>query len=197
MPMQSIALNKLEEALESGISILDCRPTNDFAFSHVPNSINASINGSYEYMATCLFDKKNPLIVIAELGRESEAILRLDMDGFTDLSFFDFEKWKASDNPTSSIVRCPAKDATDHLDRMKDVNNAEDWEVLHIKGVSSTPLLDIVDNPGIISEGDVLYCAHGHKSMAASSFMVAKGVNVSDITGGLSAMLVDAPDLEI
>ena len=195
--MRSISVDKLEEALESGISVLDCRPTNDFASSHVPNSINASINGSYEYMATCLFGKKKPFIVIAESGRESEAILRLDIDGFTDLSFFDFEKWKASDNPTSSIVRFSAKDATDHLDRMKDVSNAEDWEVVNVKGASSEPLLDIVANPGIISDGDVLYCAHGHKSMAAASFMASKGVNVSDIMGGLSAMLVDAPDLEI
>lgn len=195
--MQSISIDKVEEAQKSGTSVLDCRPTNDFAFSHVPNSISASINGSYEYMATCLFDKKKPLIVIAESGRESEAILRLDIDGFTNLSFFDFEKWKASDNPISSIVRFSAKDATDHLDRMKDVSNAEDWEVLHVKGVSSVPLLHIVDEPDIISDGDVLYCAHGHKSMAAASFIATKGVNVSDIMGGLSTMLVDAPDLEI
>jgi len=195
--MQSISVDKLEEALESGISVLDCRPTSDFAFLHVPNSISASINGSYEYMAACLFDKKKLLIVIAESGRKSEAILRLDIDGFTNLEFFDFKKWKASGNPTSSIVRFPAKDTTNHLDRMKDVSNAEDWEVLHVKGVSSAPLLDIVDNPGIITEDDVLYCAHGHKSMAAASFMATKGVNVSDIMGGLSAMLVDAPDLEI
>ena len=195
--MQSISVGELKAALKSGTSILDCRPTNDFASSHVPNSINASINGFYEYMATCLFGKKKPLIVIAESGRESEAILRLDIDGFTNLSFFGFEKWKASDNPTSSIVRFSAKDATDHLDKMKDVSNAEDWEILHVKGVSSVPLLDIVIDPGIISEGDVLYCAHGHKSMAAASFMATKGVNVSDIMGGLSAMLVDAPDLKI
>jgi len=195
--MQSISVDKVEGAQKSGTSVLDCRPTNDFAFSHVPNSISASINGSYEYMAACFFDKKKPLIVIAESGRESEAILRLDIDGFTVLSFFDFEKWKASDNRTSSIVRFSAKDATDHLDKMKDVSNAEDWEVLHVKGASSEPLLDIVTNPGIISDGDVLYCAHGHKSMAAASFMASKGVNVSDIMGGLSAMLVDAPDLEI
>ena len=195
--MQSISVGELKASLKSGISILDCRPTNDFAFSHVPNSISASINGSYEYMATCLFDKKKPLIVIAESGRESEAILRLDIDGFTNLSFFDFEKWKASDNRTSGIVRFSAKDATDHLKKMKDVSNAEDWEVLHVKGVSSAPLLDIVTDSGIISEGDVLYCAYGHKSMAAASFMATKGVNVSDIMGGLSAMLVDAPDLKI
>ncbi|SVA88497.1 uncharacterized protein METZ01_LOCUS141351, partial [marine metagenome] len=96
--MQSISIDKVEEAQKSGTSVLDCRPTNNFASSHVPNSISASINGSYEYMATCLFDKKKPLIVIAESGRESEAILRLDIDGFTNLSFFDFEKWKSSGN---------------------------------------------------------------------------------------------------
>ena len=91
--MQSISVHKLEEALESGTSILDCRPTSDFASSHVPNSISTSINGFYEYMATCLFDKKKPLIVIAEPSRKSEAILRLDIDGFTNLSFFDFEPY--------------------------------------------------------------------------------------------------------
>ena len=194
--MQSISVGELKAALKSGTSILDCRPTNDFALSHVPNSISASINGSYEYMATCLFDKKKPLIVIAESGRGSEAILRLDIDGFTDICFFDFEKWKSSGH-TSSIARFSAKDARAYLKKMKDVSNAEDWEILHVKGVSSAPLLDIVTDPGIISEGDVLYCAYGHKSMAAASFMATKGVNVSDIMGGLSAMLVDAPDLEI
>ena len=195
--MQSISLEELDQAIDSRASIIDCRPTNDFAASHIPNSISSSINGSYEYMVQCLFDKDHKIIIIAESGRESEAIVRLDIDGFTNLSFFDFEKWKASDNPTSNIVRFSAKDATDHLDKMKDVSNAEDWEVLHVKGVSSVPLLDIVIDPGIISEGDVLYCAHGHKSMAAASFMATKGVNVSDIMGGLSAMLVDAPDLKI
>jgi hypothetical protein len=33
--------------------------------------------------------------------------------------------------------------------------------------------------------------------MSAASFLKIKGVNVTDIIGGLSAMLVEAPDLEI
>ena len=33
--------------------------------------------------------------------------------------------------------------------------------------------------------------------MAAVSFLKSKGVNTTDIIGGLSAMLVDAPELEI
>jgi hypothetical protein len=33
--------------------------------------------------------------------------------------------------------------------------------------------------------------------MAAASFLKSKGISVKDIIGGLSAMLVDAPELEI
>ena len=59
------------------------------------------------------------------------------------------------------------------------------------------PLIDLVKEPSSILDEDVLYCGNGHKSMAAASFMAIRGINVTDIMGGLSAMLVDAPDLEI
>ena len=41
--MRSLALNQLEQALNSGSFLVDCRPTNDFAVSHIPGSISASI----------------------------------------------------------------------------------------------------------------------------------------------------------
>ena len=195
--MQSISLEELDQALDSGASIIDCRPTNDFAASHIPNSISSSINGSYEYMAQCLFDKDHKIIIIAESGRESEAILRLEVEEYNNLSFFNFEDWISSGRETSDFVRISAKDAVKYHDKMKDVSNSEDWDVLHVKDVDNMPLIDLVKDPSSILDGDVLYCGNGHKSMAAASFMAVRGINVTDIIGGLSAMLVDAPDLEI
>jgi len=195
--MQSISLEELDQALNSGASVIDCRPTNDFAASHIPNSISSSINGSYEYMVQCLFDKNHNIIVIAENGRESEAILRLEVEGYTNLTFFNFEVWISSGRKTSGFVRIAAKDAVKHHNKMKDVSNSEDWEVLHVKEVDNVPLIDLVRDNSSILEGDVLYCGNGHKSMAAASFMAISGINVTDIIGGLSAMLVDASDLEI
>ena len=81
--------------------------------------------------------------------------------------------------------------------KIVDVSNSEDWEVLHVKGVSNVPLVDIVKNPSKISADSVLYCGNGHKSMAAVSYLLTKNIITTDITGGLSAMLVDSPDLEI
>ena len=195
--MQSLTLNELDQALKSGSFIIDCRPTADFASSHVPDSISSSINGSYEYMVGCIFDKKKNIVVISEAGREGEAILRLENEGYTNLSFFNFNLWNSNGRDTSKISRVSAEDSPRYYDKLKDVSNVEDWEVLHVKGVSNVPLVDVINDFSLISEGDVLYCGNGHKSMAAASFLKIKGVNVTDIIGGLSAMLVEAPDLEI
>ena len=195
--MQSISLEELDQSLDSGASIIDCRPTNDFAASHIPNSISSSINGSYEYMVQCIFAKDHNIIIIAENGRESEAILRLEVEGYSNLSFFNFEDWILSGREISDFVRISAKDAVKYHDKMKDVSNSEDWEVLHVKDVDNVPLIDLVKEHSSILDEDVLYCGNGHKSMAAASFMAIRGINVTDIMGGLSAMLVDAPDLEI
>ena len=122
------------------------------------------LNGSYEYMASSIFNKGKHIVVICEEGREGESLLRLESEGFKHISTFNFNLWK--DNETLSIGRCKAKDAHTYLDVMKDVSNAEDWGVLHVKGAKSIPLINLIDDFSSISDGDVLYCGNGHKSMA-------------------------------
>ena len=92
--MTSITLTEFESFQKTGVFLLDCRPTNDFASSFIPNSINASLNGSYEYMASCIFDKEKHLVVICEEGKEGESVLRLESEGFKDVSTFNFKIWK-------------------------------------------------------------------------------------------------------
>ena len=105
--------------------------------------------------------------------------------------------WFDADMKCSQISRVNASDASKHIEKIVDVSNSEDWEVLHVKGISNIPLIDLVESPEKINTGSVLYCGNGHKSMAAASFLLTKNIITSDITGGLSAMLTDSPDLEI
>ena len=195
--MTSLSIEQFKVFQDSKSQLLDSRPTSIFSSSFISNTINASLNGSFEYMASCVFQKTKPLVIICEEGKEAESVLRLESEGFKDISTFNFEIWKKGGGKTSAIVRYLASEAQKHVVSMKDVSNTEDWEVLHVKGTSSVPLIDLINDFGLISEGDVLYCGNGHKSMAAASFLKIKGVNVTDIIGGLSAMLVEAPDLEI
>ena len=192
--MNGLSLEEFKVFHRKGVQLIDSRPTGNFAASFIPNSINASLNGSYEYMASCIFDKEKHLIVICDTGREGESTLRLESEGFKDISSFKFSLWEG---PTSSIERVDATEAINFMDVMKDVSNAEDWEVLHVKGVGNHPLVDLVDDYRFVKDNDVLYCGNGHKSMAAASLLMKNGIVAKDIIGGLSAMLVDAPELEI
>ena len=72
--MASLSLEKFKVLQSEGSQLIDSRPTNDFASSFIPNSVNASLNGSYEYMASCIFDKEKHLVVICDAGREGESI---------------------------------------------------------------------------------------------------------------------------
>ena len=192
--MSSISLEEFETLRGSSVSVLDSRPTNDFAKSHIKNTINASINGSFEYMASCFFNKDEKLVLVCNASNSAESFLRLESEGYTDLHIFHYDLWNKE---ISSLERFEAKNGKSYIGTMKDVSNAEDWELLHVKGVTSTPLKEVVINYKLVSDGDVLYCGNGHKSMAAVSYLRSKNIFTNDIIGGLSAMLTDAPDLEI
>tara|TARA_B110000438_G_scaffold39054_1_gene38958 strand:+ start:364 stop:948 length:585 start_codon:yes stop_codon:yes gene_type:complete len=194
MSMGSISLEEFDKLRSAGVPGLDCRPTNDFAENHIENTINASINGSFEYMASCFFNKDDKLVLICNQFNSAEAFLRLESEGYLDLHIFHYDMWTKE---KSSLERVKAKNAKSHLRVMKDVSNAEDWELLHVKGVRSAPLKEIIKTRELIVDGDVLYCGNGHKSMAAVSYLLSKNIITTDIIGGLSAMLVESPDLEI
>jgi rhodanese-related sulfurtransferase len=195
--MESISLEVFLEMRNSSIPVLDSRPTYQFSAQHIPDSIGISINGSFEYMLNCIFPSTRKLILVSEKERLSESLLRLEGEGFSEIHYFDFKLWFDAGMESSQISRVKASEASKHLERIIDVSNSEDWEVLHVKGISNIPLIELVKSPDKIKSGSVLYCGNGHKSVAAASFLLTKNIVTSDITGGLSAMLVDSPDLEI
>ena len=155
--MESISLGEFRKLRDSGINILDSRPTSLFSKKHIPDSIGISINGSFEYMINCFFPEKSKLILISKRDRLSESLLRLESEGYLDIV---------------KIPRVEASKASKYVDNLIDVSNREDWEVLHVKGVSNVPLVDLIKSPNLISADSVLYCGNGHKSMAAVSFLL-------------------------
>ena len=195
--MESISLGEFRKLRDSGIKILDSRPTSLFSKNHIPDSIGISINGSFEYMINCFFPEKSKLILISKRDRLSESVLRLESEGFLDIIYFDINFWINGGMDSVKVPRVEASKASKYVDNLIDVSNSEDWEVLHVKGVSNVPLVELIKSPNLISADSVLYCGNGHKSMAAVSFLLTKNIITTDITGGLSAMLVDSPDLEI
>ena len=169
--MESISLGEFCKLRDSGINILDSRPTFLFSKKHIPDSIGISINGSFEHMINCFFPEKSKLILISKRDRLSESVLRLESEGFLDIIYFDINFWINGGMDSVKIPRVEASKASKYIDNLIDVSNSEDWEVLHVKGVSNVPLVELIKSPNLISADSVLYCGNGHKSMAAVSFL--------------------------
>ena len=87
--MASLSLEQFKLHHKEGVQLIDSRPTNAFASSCISNSINASLNGSFEYMASCMFNKEKHLVIICDDGKDGESLLRLESEGFREISTFN------------------------------------------------------------------------------------------------------------
>ena len=135
--MESISLENFRELQTAGVQVIDSRPTVLFSEKHIRGTIGISINGSFEYMANAIFEKAEKLILISLSERLSESFLRLEAEGFTDVVYFDISLWFEAGLECSLVSRVAASSASRHLEKIVDVSNSEDWEVLHVKGVSN------------------------------------------------------------
>src|SRR5438093_1177082 len=67
---------------EVGGQILDTRDSNDFAAAHLAGSINIGLGGQYATWAGTVLSREQPIVIIADPGRESESAVRLGRIGF-------------------------------------------------------------------------------------------------------------------
>ena len=87
-------------ANETGALVLDVRSQQDFAKGHIPKSIFIGIDGSFaQWVGAMIVDTKQPILIVADSGREEETITRLSRVGFDNAIGFlkgGFEAWKKS-----------------------------------------------------------------------------------------------------
>ena len=87
-------------AQETGALILDTRAPETFCEGFIPNSINIGLDGAFAVWAgTLIPDVKQEILLVADAGREDEAITRLarvGFDGVLGVLKGSFENWKKS-----------------------------------------------------------------------------------------------------
>jgi rhodanese-related sulfurtransferase len=62
--------------------VLDVREPAEFAPSHLKGSVNIGLSGRFASWVGTVIDPKKPLVIVAPLGREKEAAMRLGRIGF-------------------------------------------------------------------------------------------------------------------
>lgn len=185
-----------QQANESGALLLDTRHADEFEKGFIPNSINIGIDGSFApWVGAMIKDVNQPLLIIADKGREEEVVTRLSRVGFDNTIGYlkdGFDAWKHSGKEVDTINSITVNEFAEvHNDDKNidvvDVRKASEYEAEHIVDATNVPLDYINENFRQLDKDKTYYvhCAGGYRSMIFVSILKARGYeNLVNIKGG-------------
>lgn len=187
-------------ANETGALLLDTRHASVFAKGFIPNSVNIGIDGSFApWVGAMIPDIKQPVLVIAEQGREQEVVTRLARVGYDHCIGYlqgGFDAWETDGRETDQIDTIHVDEMADLLQsdpsiKVLDVRKASEFFSEHVIGAENIPLDDINSHLAEIGKDQkyLVHCAGGYRSMIFNSILKARGYdNLIDVEGGFKAI---------
>jgi glyoxylase-like metal-dependent hydrolase (beta-lactamase superfamily II)/rhodanese-related sulfurtransferase len=203
-PTLDAALEKARRALplgevlrlqNAGACVLDVRDPAVYAARHLAGSTNVGLGGRFASWCGTVLERDQSLVIVAEPGREQEALLRLGRIGF-DQTVGYLEGGPAAFADRDDLVRGhPRVTPTDVAARLAseappvvlDVRKPVEWEAGHIEASRNTPLDRLADEVKDLDRETplVIHCQTGYRSSIASSQLEQLGfTNIGDLEGG-------------
>jgi hydroxyacylglutathione hydrolase len=176
--------------------VLDTRKKEDFVKEFIPGSIFIGIDDSFApWVGTLITDLKQPILLIAEPGREEEVITRLARVGYDHtIGFLDggLIAWKNAGKQTDAIETISAEEFSSRFMadpnlNVLDARRHSEYETEHLVGAENFPLDFINKNMASIDSHKKYYihCAGGYRSVIMSSILKTRGYNnLVNIAGG-------------
>lgn len=194
--MQALKPQAFEAAAhETEALVLDTRNPQTFAKGFIPGSINIGIDGNFApWVGALITDIKQPILIVADKGREEEVVTRLARVGYDNTIGYlegSYEAWQEAGKETDYIISVSADDLS-HLmanteAHILDVRKQSEYYSEHIIGAENAPLDFINDSMAVIDKNKTyhVHCAGGYRSMIFISILRARGYNnLIDVKGG-------------
>ena len=186
-------------ANETGALVLDVRHQDDFVKGHIPRSIFIGLNGDFApWVGALIADVKLPILLVAPIGKEKEAVIRLSRVGFDATIGYlkgGFEAWKIAGKDYDTITAVPAADVMSKINAKEipvfDVRKESEYKSEHVVDAINTPLDFLNDHLAEFPKEQtfLLHCAAGYRSVIAASILKSRGIhNLIDITEGFKAI---------
>lgn len=196
----SLSLEEFEALMNDRVVILDTRSAKDFVAGHIPGSLFVGIDGSFATWAGAIIaDVEQPLLIIADAGREEEVVTRLARVGFDHALGYlagGFGAWKKAGNEVGTIESISAQEfATRYKEgglKVVDVRKPGEFEAEHIQCATNYALDFINDHLNELDKNETQYvhCRSGYRSVVAISILKKHGYrNLIDVAGGMQDIL--------
>jgi rhodanese-related sulfurtransferase len=183
-------------ANETEALVIDTRHQNTFIKGFVPQSIFIGIDGSFAmWVGALILDIKQPILIIAEPGREEEVVTRLSRVGYDNsIGFLDggFDAWKAAGKDVDTLDQVTAEELKGiEGATIVDVRKQGEYLSEHVVDAVNVELDYFNDQMASVPQEGTFYvhCAGGYRSVIASSILKARGYhNMVDVAGGFKAI---------
>ena len=182
---------------DQDIILLDTRIGEEFINGFVPGSIFIGLEGRFAEWAGSLLPFDKPLLLITDIGKEEETIVRLARVGFSNFAGYldgGFASWVKAGERIDMIISIEADELAMDLPHDKnllavDVRRETEFAEGHVKDAINMPLNDMTDVAllaGLEEDQNIyVYCGGGYRSLIASSLMKRQGMhNLRNIEGG-------------
>ncbi|MDP9073707.1 MAG: rhodanese-like domain-containing protein [Actinomycetota bacterium] len=180
-----------------GAVVVDTRSVEAFGAAHIPGALNVGLSSSFATWAgTVLPASARVLLVLDRPGDLWEATWQLLRIGYPLPDGWlagGMMAWRTAARPLQAIPQITVHDLKARLDTgelsVLDVRQPAEWAAGHIAGATFITggelpgrLDDIPDTPVVAT-----VCGSGYRSSVASSLLAARGHNVINVLGGMTA----------
>jgi rhodanese-related sulfurtransferase len=151
-------------------------------------------------------DIKQEILLVAEPGREEEAIIRLSRVGYDHTIGYltgGFSTWLDAGKEVDQVERLSAEEVANMYANQPiiiDVRKKSEFDSEHIVNAINIPLNEINKHFSSFptTENFIVHCAGGYRSMIAASILKSRGYhNFKDVVGGMTDLLkTDMPKTE-
>ena len=183
-------------ANETEALVLDTRHQKTFIHGFVPQSIFIGIDGSFAmWVGALILDINQPILIIAEPGREEEVVTRLSRVGYDNsIGFLEggFDAWKSAGKDVDTLDQVTAEELKGiEGATIVDVRKQGEYLSEHVVDAINVELDYFNDQMASVPQEGTFYvhCAGGYRSVIASSILKARGYhNMVDVAGGFKAI---------
>ena len=183
-------------ANETEALVLDTRHQKTFIHGFVPQSIFIGIDGSFAmWVGALILDINQPILIIADPGREEEVVTRLSRVGYDNsIGFLEggFDAWKAAGKDVDTVDQVTAEELKGiEGATIVDVRKQGEYLSEHVVDAINVELDYFNDQMASVPQEGTFYvhCAGGYRSVIAASILKARGYhNMVDVAGGFKAI---------
>lgn len=192
-PAEFEAVADQKEAL-----VLDTRPVSQFVKGFIPNAISIGVDGQFaSWVGTLITDLHQPILVVAEEGKEEEVVMRLARVGYDHAIGYlkgGMNAWVKAGKEVDTMEEITPEEYAAQYPTIKadtlDVRRCSEFDSHHLAGVTNFPLDHINKNMAELKRDHKYYvhCAGGYRSVIAASILQARGYQVVNILGGFGVL---------